>query len=88
MRTLVRVLAVFSVLSVGVGMPCSAGQLGTTEVYSPSKSSQRAGERQPEATDQTRNTTHRLQLMMDQRDWDHRKAGREWKLRNDENPSY
>ncbi|MHC2844867.1 hypothetical protein ACVINU_007801 [Bradyrhizobium diazoefficiens] len=86
MRTLARVLAVFSVLS--VGMPCSAGQLGTTEGYSPSKSSQRSGERQPEATDQTRNTTHRLQRMMDQRDWDHRKAGREWRLRNDKNPSH
>lgn len=84
MRPLARVLTVFSVLS--VGMPCSAGQLGTTEGYSPFKSSQRAGERQPEA-DQTRNATHRLQRMMDQRDWDHRKAGRDWELRDDKNPN-
>ncbi len=86
MRTLALVLTVFSVLS--FGMPCSAGQLGTTEGYPPSKSSPRAGERQPEATDQTRNTTHRLQRMMDQRDWDHRKAGSEWQLRDDKNPSH
>jgi hypothetical protein len=26
--------------------------------------------------------------MMDQRDWDHRKAGREWQLRDDKNPSH
>ncbi|MDH6260475.1 hypothetical protein M2427_004414 [Bradyrhizobium sp. BR13661] len=86
MRTLAPVLTIFSVLS--LGMPCSAGQLGTTEGYSPSESSQRAGEHQPEATDQTRNATYRPQRMMDQRDWDHRKAGREWQLRDDKNPSH
>ncbi len=86
MRTLALVLTLFSASSFGI--PCSAGQLGTTDGYSSSKSSPGAGERQPEATDQTRNTTHHLKRMMDQRDWDHRKAGREWQLRDDKNPSH
>ena len=79
MRALAQALAVFFLLASGV--PCFAN--GTTEHSSPALTtrSQEPGEGQPKATNQRRNDTHRLDQMMDQRDWDHRKAGRDWRMR-------
>jgi len=76
MRILVQVIAVIFLSS--PGMECFADEIAKPERSSPALTS---GEGQPKATKQK--DTHRLQGMMDQRDWDHRKAGREWRMRGD-----
>lgn len=78
MRTPAQVLAVIFLLSSGVG--CFADEIGKTERSSPALTN---GEGQPKVTNQKQKDTHRLQRMMDQRDWDHRKAGRVWRMRGD-----
>lgn len=69
MRTLAQAVAVISLLSSGV--PCFANEKGKTEHSSPALTtrSQELEEGQPKATNQRRNDTHRLDQMMDQRDW-------------------
>lgn len=86
MRTLAQAVAVIVLLSSGV--PCFANEMGKTEHSSsaPITRSQEPGEGQPKATNQRRKDTDHLDQMMDQRDWDHRKAGRDWRMRsNSEN---
>lgn len=86
MRALAQALtAIFLLSSL---MPCFAKDEGKTEHSSPALTtqSQEPGEGQPRVTNQRRKDTHRLNHMMDQRDWDHRKAGRDWRMRsNSEN---
>lgn len=86
MRTLAQALAAILLLS--SSLACSAREIGKTEHSSPALTtrSQEPAEGQPKATNQRSKDTHRLQQMMDQRDWDHRKAGRDWRMRrNSEN---
>lgn len=83
MRTLAQVLAAILLLSSGV--PCFADEVGKTEHSSPALTTraQEPAESQPKAANQRRKDTHRLQQMMNRRDWDHRKAGRDWRMRGD-----
>lgn len=76
MRILAQALAVIYLLSSGVA--CFADETGKPDRSSPALTN---GEGQPKAMNQK--DTHRLQRMMDQRDWDHRKAGRDWRMRGD-----
>ena len=76
MRILAQVMAMIFLLSHGVA--CFADEIAKPERSSPALSS---GERQPKATKPK--DTHRLHGIMEQRDWDHRKAGREWRMRGD-----
>ncbi|BBC03027.1 MULTISPECIES: hypothetical protein [Bradyrhizobium] len=76
MRILAQVLAVILLLSSGVAS--FAGEIAKPGRSSPALTN---GEGQPKVTKQK--NTHRLQGMMDQRDWDHRKAGRDWRMRGD-----
>lgn len=82
MRALVQALTAIFVMSSGVS--CFANETGKTEhSSSPSTTrSQELGESQPRPTNQKRKDTHRLNQMMDQRDWDHRKPGRDWRMRD------
>ncbi|WP_143278078.1 hypothetical protein [Bradyrhizobium sp. UFLA03-84] len=79
MRILVQLLAVIFLLSSGAA--CLADEIAKPER---SLSAPTNGEARPKAMNQK--DSHRLQEMMDKRDWDHRKAGRDWRLRgNKEN---
>jgi len=83
MRALAQALVAILLLSSVV--PCFANEKGKTEHSSPALTtqSQEPREGQPRVTNQRRKDTHRLNQMMDQRDWDHRKAGRDWRMRDD-----
>ncbi len=83
MPTLAQVLAALLLLSSGV--PCFADEIGKAEHSSPAQTTRahEPGEAQPRAANQRRKATHHLERMMNQRDWDHRKAGRDWRMRDD-----
>lgn len=83
MRNLARVLAAILLLSSGV--PSFAKEMEKAEHSSPASTtrSQEHGEAQPKVANQRRKATHHLERMMNQRDWDHRKAGRDWRMRDD-----
>ena len=82
MRNLAQALAVISLLSSSVA--CLADEIGKTGRSTPAQTN---GEGPPKATDQKQTDTYRLKRMMDERDWDHRKAGRQWRQR-DQSPSH
>lgn len=83
MRTLVQILASIFLLSSGV--LCFANEMGSSEHSSQALTaqSQVSGEGQLKVKNHRRKDTHRLERMMDQRDWDHRKTGRDWRMRGD-----
>jgi hypothetical protein len=71
------------ILAVSYGTPCFADETGKTERSSPALT-QESGEGQPRATNQRRKEIHQLDRMIDQRDWDHRKPGRDWRMRGND----
>ncbi len=83
MRILAQILATILLLSSGV--LCFANEMGSSQRSSGAliAQSQQSGEGQLKVKNHRRKDTHRLQRMMDQRDWDHRKAGRDWQMRGD-----
>lgn len=83
MRTSAQVLAVTLLLSFAV--PCFAKEAGKAQASSPAEKtqSQQPGEGQSKLTNQKQKDSHRLNRTMDQRDWDHRKAGRDWQMRGE-----
>lgn len=81
MRTPAQVLVLILLLS--AVMPCLGKEVGNTEAPSPAQSARsQPPEVQPKTTNQ-RKDIHGLERMMDQRDWDHRKTGRDWRMRRD-----
>lgn len=83
MHTPAKIIAMTLLLSSAA--PCSAKEGIKTQASSPAQAaqSQPSGEARSKTTDPKQKDSHRLERMMDQRDWDHRKAGRDWRLRGE-----
>ena len=83
MRTPAQILAMTLLLSYAV--PCLAKEAGKTQASSPVRTTRapQSGEDQSKLMKQKQKDGHQLNRMMDQRDWDHRKAGRDWKMRGE-----
>ncbi|WP_128926413.1 hypothetical protein [Bradyrhizobium guangxiense] len=66
-------------------VPCLAKEAGKSRASSPAQTtrSPQPGEAQSKLMNQKQKDEHQLNRMMDQRDWDHRKAGRDWKMRGE-----